>query len=364
MGIESEMDMKMSPAVSRTTRAAIYEAGGRVAVRELPLSPPGRGELLVRINACGLCASEALSWYADGKAPFALGHEPVAVIEACGPEAMPHSGAPFSPGERVFVHHHAPCMTCRRCRRGDHVQCATWRKTRLAPGALSQWATVAAESVRHDVLRLPDIVGDDAATLVEPLATVVKSVRRSGLRAGDRVLVLGLGAMGMMHALVARHAGAQMILGADRVAGRLERARDFSIDLALDLESAPLRDQVLASTGGEGAEIVFVTPGSRAALDSAAACVAPGGSVVVFTPLAPGERWPIDVNDLFFKDVNVVMSYSAGPEDTRAALGLLAAGLAVEPLFTHRYGLDQAPEAYAMVKNPEDSLKVIVYPNT
>jgi L-iditol 2-dehydrogenase len=354
---------EMKTAIPTTTRAAVYESGGRIEVRDVPLTPPAHGELLVRIRACGLCASEALAWYADSKAPFVLGHEPVAVIVACGEGAQPaKDGVAFTEGERVFVHHHAPCMTCRQCRRGDYVQCATWRKTRLNPGALAQFALVPAANVLHDVLRVPESLTDDTATLVEPLATVVKSVRRSGLRTGDRVLVVGLGAMGLMHALVARERGASMVIGVDRIASRLERAKEFGVAAAIDVAGEPLRDQVLALTGGEGAEIVFVTPGSRAALQSAATCVAPGGSIVAFTPLAPKELWPIDVNDLFFKDVNIVMSYSAGPDDTREALALLSAGLAVEPLFTHRFNLEQAAQAYAMVKNPEAALKVIVYP--
>jgi L-iditol 2-dehydrogenase len=354
----------MGEPIPTTTRAAVYERGGNIAIRDMPLREPTRGELLVRLSACGLCASEALVWYADSKAPFVLGHEPVGVIAACGAQAGPaQDGPPFAVGERVFVHHHAPCMTCRRCRRGDFVQCTTWRTTKLDPGALSQFTVVPAENVRHDVLRVPDEVSDDKATLVEPLATVVKSVKRSGLRPGDRVLVVGLGAMGMMHMLVARERGASQILGADLIAARVARAREFGADAGIDISRAPLRDQVMEATGGEGAEIVFVTPGSRAALDAGAACVAPGGSLVSFTPLAPGELWPIDQNELFFKDVSIVMSYSAGPDDTRESLALLAGGLGVEPLFTHRYGLEQAAQAYAMVKDPQRSLKVVVYPN-
>ena len=354
----------MESPIPTTTRAAVYERGGSIAVREMPLRVLAPGELLVRMSACGLCASEALAWYADSKAPFVLGHEPVGVIAACGAGAGPaYDGSPFAVGERVFVHHHAPCMTCRRCRRGDHVQCTTWRSTRLEPGALSEFAVVPAENVRHDVLRVPDDLSDEKATLIEPLATVVKSVRRSRLREADRVLVIGLGAMGMMHMLVARERGAGQILGADLIPSRLARARDFGAAVAIDAGAAPLRDQVMEATGGEGAEIVFVTPGSSTALDAGAACVAPGGSLVAFTPLAPGVLWPIQANELFFKDISIVMSYSAGPEDTREALALLAGGLHVEGLFTHRYGLEQAAQAYAMVKDPAQSLKVVVYPN-
>jgi L-iditol 2-dehydrogenase len=349
--------------VPGTTRAAFYEAGGRVSVREVELPQLRTGELLVRVNACGLCASEVLPWYADSKAPFWLGHEPVAEILATGEGAAPaNGGKPFTAGERVFVHHHAPCMICRRCKRGDFVQCATWRATRLTPGALSQLVVVPVESVRHDTLRIPETLSDEAATLVEPLATVVKAMRRSGLHSGDSVLVIGLGAMGMMHMLVARERGAGLVLGADRVPSRLREAAHFGAGLAIDVAAGPLADQVRAATDGEGADIVFVTPASPEALAAGASCLAPGGCLIVFTPLGPNEPWQLNVNDLFFKDARIVMTYSAGPDDTREALQLLSNGLAVEGLFTHRFGLDQAAAAYAMLKQPETALKVLVYP--
>ena len=188
-------------------------------------------------------------------------------------------------------------------------------------------------------------------------------MRRSALRKGDRVAVLGLGVMGMLHLLVARERGAELIIGLDRIEARVARASSFGADLCINVEKTLPRDVILDATNGEGAEIVFVTPGSRAVLEAAVGCVAPGGSLVVFTPLAPGELWPIAVNDLFFKDINIVMSYSAGPDDTREALRLLEGGLPVDGLFTHRFGLEQAAEAYKMMKNQDVSLKVIVYPN-
>jgi L-iditol 2-dehydrogenase len=353
----------LSDSLPHKTRAAVYEGDGNVVVRDVPLPPLAPAELLVRVRACGLCGSESLAWYADSKAPFVLGHEPVAEIVACGSEAKPANGAAaFCAGERVFIHHHAPCMTCRRCRREDYVQCETWRATKLNPGALARFTIVPEASVRYDVLRIPPDLSDDKATLIEPLATVVKSVRRSGMRVGDRVLIIGLGAMGMLHALVARVRGAQFIAGADRVPARLAWAKQIGIDETLDTGRAPVRDQLMALTGGQGAEIVFVTPGSSAALETATQCVAAGGTIVVFTPLPPGERFGLHVNDLFFRDINIVMSYSAGPNDTREALDLLASGLPVEPLFTHRFTLEEAAKAYAMLKNASASLKVIVYP--
>jgi L-iditol 2-dehydrogenase len=187
-------------------------------------------------------------------------------------------------------------------------------------------------------------------------------VRRSNLRAGDRVLVIGLGIMGMMHVALARFRGAELIMGADRVAARLERAREYGAHVAFDVDRAALREQVLAATDGEGADVVIVGPGSVDAMRTAAECIGPGGTIVLFTPTPATEYWPLPVHDLYFKDVSIVASYSAGPNDTREALTLLSDGLPLAGLVTHRFGLDSIAEAYRLVKAGNEALKVIVFP--
>lgn len=337
------------------SRAAFYEPGGAIDVRDVELSPPGSGELLVRIAACGICPGETMRWYVERKAPFGLGHEPVGTIEACGENA-----GPFGVGERVYVHHHAPCLACRHCLRGDHVQCATWRSTRLQPGGMATYATVPAEIVAADVVALPDGVDDDTGTFVEPLATVVKSVRRARIRRGDRVLVIGLGVMGLLHVMLAQRAGAGAVIGCDVVPSRRERALALG---ARAFDADGLAQKVSEATDGDGADIVVVGPGSVQAMDAAAAAVARGGTIVLFTALPPDVPWPMPVHDLYFKDVSVVTSYSAGPDDTREALHLLENGLPVKPLITHRFGLPDAAEAYRTVSAAGEALKVIVYPH-
>jgi len=349
----------------KTTRAAMYRRGGTVAIEDIVLPKLKPGELLVRITACGICPGETLRWYVDGKAPFGLGHEPVGVIEACAPGAAPARPRekPFAVGERVFVHHHAPCMRCRRCRRGDYVQCPTWRATHLVPGGMAEHVVVPAENVHADVLRLPDSIDDETATLIEPLATVVKSLRRSRMRSGDAVLVIGLGVMGLLHVLLARRRGAELVLAADRVPPRLELAEKLGAHRTIDVSAGPIPEQVRDATGGEGADVVIVGPGSTEALDAAAGAVGAGGTIVIFTPLAPGETWPLPVGEFYFKDVGVVASYSAGPSDTREALTLLARGLDVAELFTHRFALADVAQAYGLVERAQEALKVVVTPN-
>lgn len=226
---------------------------------------------------------------------------------------------------------------------------------------MSQYAVVPSAIVGVDVLPLPDGVSDDVATFIEPLATVIKSARRAGIKHGDRVLVIGLGVMGLLHVLLARSLGAELVLASDGVASRRAKALELGAQAAF--EPGVTSEGVAAATGGEGADVVIVGPGSVAAMDAAASCVAPGGKIVLFTPLAPQERWPMPVHDLYFKDVSVVTSYSTGPNETREALALLEGGFPVASLITHRFGLDEVQTAYRLVADAGEALKIIVYPS-
>ncbi|MGH2405196.1 MAG: alcohol dehydrogenase catalytic domain-containing protein, partial [bacterium] len=316
------------------------------------------GEILLRITACGLCPGEVMDWYMARKAPVPLGHEPVGEVVEVGP------GAPFRAGERVFVHHHAPCLNCRACRRGDHVHCATWGPRRLIPGGLASYAVAAAPAPASDALRLPPGLSDEIATFIEPLACVLKSVRRARIRPGDRVVVLGLGVMGLLHLLLLRHLGGpSQLIGADRVAERVSFAQSGAFaDLVVNTAAMPLADAVVEATGGEGADVVVVGPGTVEALESGCRALAAGGTLVVFTPTPPEVIWPVRPHELFFRETTIVPSYSSGPDDTREALRLLEQGLPVASLITHRLPLEEAATGYALVRAAGPALKVVVCP--
>src|SRR5579859_4501416 len=161
--------------------ARLYDFGD-IRVEESPRPVVGDTDILVRARACGICSGDIMPWYIKRKAPLVLGHEPVGVVEEAGAAVRD-----FRPGDRVFVHHHAPCFACASCRRGEYVQCATWRATNLAPGGMAEYFLVGATNQR-DTLKLPDTIDDPNGVLVEPGACVVKSLRRSGLKTGETIL--------------------------------------------------------------------------------------------------------------------------------------------------------------------------------
>lgn len=335
--------------------ARLY-AWGDVRIEEAPVPRPGAGEVVVRIDACGLCGSDALDWYVAQKAPVVLGHEPVGTIIATG-EGVAHHGV----GDRVFVHHHAPCMTCAECARRLWSNCATWRATRLEPGGFAQYARVPAPNVAHDVLHVPAHVSDVAATFIEPAACGLRALAKARLESGDPLLVVGLGAMGLLIAELARALSCGRIFGSDYLAERRARAGARGI-VTLDAGGAWL-DELHRLSDGRGADVVIVTPGSPPAVHAGIAGAAPGGRVVCFTPLAPDRPLELDQNALYFREIELLQSYSCGPEETRHALSLLAAGvLEVETLVTHHVGLDGVAAALARA-HAADGLKTVVYPH-
>ncbi len=327
-----------------------------VRIEDAPVPEVGPDEALVQVKASGICSGDVMPWYIEKKAPLVLGHEPAGEIVEVGRDV--HT---FRAGDRVFVHHHAPCMECVFCRRGDHVQCSEWRKSRIIPGGISEYILVPGINLRNDTLHLPDNVGYDDAALIEPLACVVKSFKRSGIRKGDTVLVIGLGVMGAMHILLAPEYGAEKVIGADMVDSRLQKAMELGADSVIHAKNETLREGTLSRTGGRGADIVIVGPNSIMAMESGIQCAAPGGAVVFFTPAKPGEKLTLDPNYLYFRDINIVSSYSCGPDDTKESLEIVRKGIVTAPkLVTHRFGIEETESAYRTVAQASDSLKVLI----
>jgi L-iditol 2-dehydrogenase len=333
--------------------ARLYDFGD-IRLEQSPRPEPGPDDLLVRVTACGICSGDIMPWYIRRKAPLVLGHEPVGVVAETG-----RAVRNFHPGDRVFVHHHAPCFNCAPCRRGEYVQCATWRASHIMPGGMAEYFLVSPTNQR-DTLKLPDGLDDLDAVLIEPAACVVKSMRRSGLKAEESVLIIGLGIMGMIHVKLARYQGAGTIIGADLFEQRAQRATQLGADHGIVVAGDNLADQVREITGGAMADVVIVGPGTSRALAAGIAAAGKAATVVQFTATPPEDEIVLRPHDLYFNETRLVPSYSCGPDDTRQALELVRGGvLNGRELITHRFPFTQICDAYEQAQKP-DSLKVVV----
>ena len=327
-----------------------------IRIEDIPIPKVGPGDALIRTKACGICSGDVMPWYIGKKAPLILGHEPAGEIIEVGREVTS-----FSCGDRVFVHHHAPCLTCRYCKREDYVHCTTWRNTKIVPGGISEYILVPRTNLENDTVKLTDQMSYEDAALIEPAACVIKALKRVHMKGGETALVIGLGVMGQMHILLTKRYGAEKIIGADMVPYRLRKAKEFGADEVIDVSKDNLVDALKDLTNGEMADIVVVGPNSIEAMKQGIAAVGAGGSVLLFTPAKPGEQLAIDPNNLYFRDVNIITSYSCGPADTKEAHGVIREGvITAQKLVTHRFPIEKTAEAFRLTAEAKNSLKCVI----
>jgi L-iditol 2-dehydrogenase len=311
----------------------------QVVLEEAPDPQAGPGEVVCRVLACGVCGSDVMDTWVARKVPTVLGHEIAAVVELVGPGVQG-----VAAGDRVVVHHHAPCGECRRCRRGHETLCERFKTTRLDPGGFSERLRVPADLV--DELLVVDGLDAERATFVEPLACVLRAFERSRLHAGDSLLVLGAGTNGLL-AIGAAHA-----LAIDAVWVREPRPARLGRALELGAERH----------GNELVDVALVCTPSPEAAAVAFDAVAPGGALCLYAPPLPGTPLGLDGFALYTREIDLCASYSAGPADMRAALELIASGrVDPAPLVTHRLPLDQTGRALELARTGE-ALKALVLP--
>lgn len=341
--------------IPSTMRVAMTREPGRASIEEMPVPRLQPGDVLVKTAIVGVCAGDTADWYVARKVPAVLGHEPSGTIVAVGDDV---SG--LVPGDRVFFHHHAPCFECRDCAAGRHTLCATWRSSRLDPGALAEYVRVPGENV-GDTLRLPDSVGFEDAALVEPLACCVKAYRRVQLEPGETVLVIGLGSMGQLLVALARGLGAGRVIGADFIASRRAKARDMGCSAVIDPAAGSPTDALRAANGGRLADVVIVGPGDVRAMTSGLEATQPGGRWCCFWPSPEGVTLPISPFDCYFREITLHFAYSCGPQDTETALDWIARGLVkAADIVTHRFPLEETEKAFDLTKAAGDSLKAMI----
>jgi L-iditol 2-dehydrogenase len=339
-------------------RVAVYHNNHDVRVEERPGPIAGPGEMVIRIEASGICGSDVMEWYRVPKAPSVLGHEFAGRIEEVG------SGVTrFRVGERVMATHHVPCNACRYCLTGRETVCDTLRGTTIDPGGFSEHARLPALNVDRGTFALPEAVSFEEATFIEPLACAVRGQRIARMGAGWSLAILGSGVAGILNILLARALGARKIFATDVHPFRLEAARRMGADLVLDArEDVP--QGIREGNGGHLADLVVVCTGAIPAMTQAFRCVDRGGTILLYAPLTPGAAIPVPLHELWKEGITLVHSYAAAPADILTALDLIAAKrVDVSRLVTHRLGLTEVGEAFRIVAQGADSLKVLLNPH-
>lgn len=339
-------------------RVALWYNNRDVRVEEMPVPQIGPGEMLVRVEACGICGSDVMEWYRLDRTPLVLGHEIGGQVAKVGVGVER-----YKVGDRITAAHHVPCNTCHYCLSGHHTVCDTLRRTNFDPGGLAEYLRLPAINVDRGVFLLPDELSYQEATFIEPLACVLRGQRQANIRTGSSMLVIGSGIAGLLHIMLARATGVGRLVATDINEYRLNAARRFGADSAM-LAQDYVPDFFRELNQGRLADLVIVCAGAESAVTQALKSVERGGSVLLFAPTEPGVTIPVSVNELFWRnDITLTTSYAASPADYQAALELIRSGaVPVKQMITHCLSLAETGLGFQLVAVGGDSIKVIIEP--
>jgi L-iditol 2-dehydrogenase len=335
----------------------MYYNNRDVRIEEMPVPKINDGELLVRIEASGVCGSDVMEWYRIKTAPRVLGHEIAGVIADVGKGITR-----FKKSDRIFVSHHVPCNTCKYCLNGHYSVCDTLRSTNFDPGGFCEYVRIPPINIDRGTYALPDTMSFEEGAFIEPLACVVRGQRIAKLQPGQAVLVMGSGISGLMHIKLAKALGAGRIMATDIVKYRLEAAERFGADTVINGKDDVFA-RVKEANNCLGADLVVVCTAVPEVIAQAFRCADRGATVLLFAPTEPGVTVPYPIWDMWRDQVSVVHSYAGAPVDIVQAIELIRSKrLNVVDMITHRLKLDEAPLGLRLVAEAKESIKVIIEP--
>lgn len=339
-------------------RIAKYYSNTDVRIEEIPKPKIGKDELLMQVEASGICGSDVMEWYRKDRLPRVLGHE----IAGCVVEAG-EGVTGFKLGDRIASSHHVPCYNCDYCRQGYHTVCETLRKTNFDPGGFAEYVRVPNINVQYGTYLLPDSVSYELATFIEPLACVLRAQKVANIKPAQSILVIGSGIAGILHIHLAARLGAGNIIATDICGWRLKKAKELGADAALnakDYSAEKLREL----NCGKLADVVILCTQASSAIRQAFESVERAGTILFFAPTDKDAEVQLPVNDLFWRaERKLVSSYAASPQDHLDALELIRLGrLDLERMLTHRLAFKDIGLGFNLVSEAGESLKVIIYP--
>jgi len=345
--------------------AAVYRGQSVVSIEEIPTPAIGPGEMLIRVEACGICHTDLKKIEHNLLAPPRVyGHETAGVVAAVGAGVTK-----YRPGDRVVAFHHIPCLECFYCRRKIYAQCPVYRKVGIsagfepAGGGFAQYVRVMDWIVERGVETIPGGVSFERATLVEPLNTCLKAVVQCDPQPEDFVVILGQGPIRLMFTMLVNRRGAR-IAATDTIGERLRIAARCGAQFTWDPRTMDVASEVKRLTEGRGADLVIVAVSARGIVDQAMACSRPGSRILLFAQTSATERIEASGADICVGERSLLGCYSASVDLQAESAKLVFGGeIPVEELISHRLPLVKIRSGIDLALHPgAKSLKIIVQP--
>ncbi|MFD0714583.1 NAD(P)-dependent alcohol dehydrogenase [Paenibacillus sp. GCM10027626] len=343
--------------------AAVLTSTKKIEMQQTAIPVPKEDEVLIRLRAVGVCGSD-VHYYEHGKIgryvvekPIILGHEASGEIVKTGANVPPHLQA----GQRVAIEPGATCGKCEYCTSGRYNLCPHVEFLATPPydGVFSEYAVVRADLV----FPIPDDMSFETAALIEPFSVGLHAVRRGELQAGETVVIMGMGPIGLLTAANAKLAGAKTVIGVDLEQGRLDAALKLGATHVVNLRQYDLQEKVAEITAGQGVDVAIETAGNPKAVQGAIAAVKRGGRVVV-VGMSPQDEVPVNMSLIVDSELDLrgVFRY----HDTYpAAIEILSRKtIDIEQIITGKYALNETAAAFEKALGDKtNTLKLMVYPS-
>jgi L-iditol 2-dehydrogenase len=344
-------------------RAGVYREKGIVRVEEVPVPEVNDGEVLIKVAACGICGTDIKKIYHRYvEPPQILGHELSGTVAAVG-----RGVTKWKPGDRVMSFHHTPCGECFYCKNRLFSQCKQYKSTGLTGGftpnggGFGEYVKAMPWVAERGIVALPNNVSFEEATFIEPINTIVKAVQKARVTAGEHVLVIGCGPIGLQLLMVAKLEGAKLYTS-DPMPERRAKSLTLGALEAFDPTGGKLVEQVQARTEGRGADAALVAVAHPSVVVEALAAVRPGGRVLLFAANDPVTRIEFPAAAVGIDEKEILGSYSAAADIQDSAAELVLRGkLPVMDIVTHRFPLARIQEALDLAVRPTtESLKILI----
>ncbi len=345
-------------------KVAKYYSNTDVRVEEIPKPEINSDEFLVKVKKSGICGSDILEYYRFAKmerlgvSSLILGHEITGEIIDIGENVET-----LEKGDRVFVSHHVPCFDCHYCELGHHTACNLLHTTNFDPGGFAEYIRIPKVNIdKKGVYVLDENTSYEQGVFIEPLGCVCRAQRLADIKEGQSILILGSGISGLLHLKLAKAKGVKKIIATDISEYRLNKALEFGAsDIIHAKEDVP--NKVKELNEGRMPDVVIVCTGALPAANQALDCAGPGTTIVFFAVPAPGVNLEIPINAYWRNEVNIMTSYGAAPEDLDESYDWIKSGeIKVTELISHRFPLEKVGEAFKVVCEKDESLKVILEP--
>jgi len=345
--------------------AAVYHGANDLRVEEVLVPVIGAGELLIKVSSASICGTDLRIFHGSHRMfpPGTVripGHEVVGVITETGAGLEG-----FSIGDRVFIAPNMGCGKCAQCIGGNNNLCATYDAIGVTiDGGFAEYLRVPSNSVRQgNIIQVSKDVDPAVAALIEPFACVLRGQNALNIQAGEVVLVIGAGPIGVMHTKLAKARGAGRVIVSEPIVNRAEQVKRMGADRVVNPLQEDLLTAIKEESGGRGADAILVAAPVHAAQETALSMAAISGRINFFGGL-PKDR-PIinfDSNLVHYKELVITGTTACSTNDCRQATRIINSGLIdLTDLVSQRFPLRDAVSAFLAAED-RNSLKIVIEP--